>query len=185
MSAAFQDKAAFLRESCGSTNIQTTLLRAVKVLRLFGIPHLVRGGYAVQEHGYARFTVDVDIIVPDVEVAIEKLRLNGFRTNPGSTMTVTDRETKVEVDLLPGGRRVDSGPLTLPMPTTVSDEPQLLTLNALISAKLSTWLGRGMVRSRDQSDVVELIQANSLPRDFPVAPPVQSEYQRIWDELHK
>jgi hypothetical protein len=185
MSTAFQEKAAFLRESSGSTSIQTTLLKVLKVLKLFGIPHYVCGGYAVQEHGYPRFTVDVDIIVPDVGLAIEKLSLNGFRTNPGSTMTVTDRETKVEVDLLPGGRKVDSGPLTLPMPTTVSDEPQLLTLAALISAKLSTWLARGIVRLRDQSDVVELIQANHLPRDFPVAPEVSAEYQRIWDELHK
>jgi hypothetical protein len=52
------------------------------------------GGFAVQEHGYPRFTVDVNIIVPDVELAREKLSMNGFRANPGSTMTVTDRETK-------------------------------------------------------------------------------------------
>lgn len=185
MRTAFQEKAAFLRESSGSTGIQTTLLRALKVLKLFGIPHYVCGGYAVQEHGYPRFTADVDIIVPDVDLAREKLTLNGFRTNPGSNITVTDRETKVEVDLLPGGKKADSGPLTLPMPVTVSEEPQLLTLSALISAKLSTWLGRGIARLRDQSDVVELIQANHLPRDFPVAAPVQPEYQRIWDELHK
>ncbi len=27
---------------------------------------LVVGGYAVQEHGYARFTADVDTVVPNV-----------------------------------------------------------------------------------------------------------------------
>jgi hypothetical protein len=73
-------------------------------------------------------------------------------------MTVTDRETKVE-KISPGGKRVDSGPLTLPMPTHVS-EPQLLTLEKLISSKLSTYIGRGIARSRDYSDVVELILAN-------------------------
>ncbi len=92
----------FLRESSGSTNIEKTLLKALKVLKLFDIPHFVCGGFAVQEHGYPRFTVDVDVIVPDVAFAIEKLSMNGFRRNPGSGMTVTDRETKVEVDLLPG-----------------------------------------------------------------------------------
>ena len=30
------------------------------------IPHLIVGGIAVQEHGYPRVTIDVDIIVPDV-----------------------------------------------------------------------------------------------------------------------
>src|SRR5947207_11325256 len=112
--AQFREQAVFLRESSGSTNIEKTLLKALKVLALFDIPHYVCGGFAVQEHGYARFTVDVDIIVPDVELAREKLAMNGFRENPGSRMTVTDRVTKVEVDLLPGGGKVDPGPLTLP-----------------------------------------------------------------------
>lgn len=55
-----------MRESSGSTNIEKTLLKVVKVFKLFDIPHYVCGGFAVQEHGYPRFTVDVDIIVPDV-----------------------------------------------------------------------------------------------------------------------
>jgi len=174
-----------LRESSGSTNIQRTLLKALKVLKLFDIPHYVCGGYAVQEHGYPRFTVDVDIIVPDVEFAMEKLAMNGFRVNPGARMTVTDRETKVEVDLLPGGKKVDPGPLTLPMPAHVSEEPQLLTLEKLISSKLSTYIGRGIARTRDYADVVELIQANDLPRDYGVDPQVQGLYHQMWDELHQ
>lgn len=115
--AQFRERAVFLRESSGSTNIEKTLLKALKVLKLFHIPHYVCGDFAVQEHGYPRFTVDVNIIVPDVPFAIEKLSINGFKQNPGSKMTVTDRETKVEIDLLPGGKKVDPGPLTLAMPT--------------------------------------------------------------------
>src|SRR5882762_4089066 len=110
------EQAEFLRESSGSTNIEKALIKAVKVLALFHIPHYVCRGFAVQEHGYPRFTVDVDIIVPDVELAREKLCMNGFKTNPGSKMTLTDRETKVEIDLLPAGSKIDPGPLTLPLP---------------------------------------------------------------------
>jgi hypothetical protein len=69
---------------------------------------------------------------------MEKLSMNGFKANPGSKMTVIDRETKVEIDLLPGGKKVDPGPLSSPMPGHVSDEPQILTPEQLISAKLST-----------------------------------------------
>jgi hypothetical protein len=181
----FHEKAEFLRESSGSTNIQKTLLKALKVLKLFEIPHYVCGGFAVQEHGYPRFTVDVGIIVPDVRFAMEKLSMNGFKVNPGSRMTVTDRETKVEVDLLPGGQKVDPGPLPLPMPTYASEEPQLLTLEKLISSKLSTYIGRGIARSRDYSDVVELIQANDLPREYGVDPKVRDLYHKMWDELHQ
>ena len=181
----FHEEAEFLRESSGSTNIEKALLKALKVLKLFNIPHYVCGGYAVQEHGYPRYTVDVDIIVPEVAFAIEKLSMNGFKQNAGSKMTVMDRETKVEVDLLPGGKKVDPGPLTLPMPTHVSDKPQVLTLEKLISAKLSTYMGRGIERSQDHADVVKLVQANHLPRDFGVAPRVRDEYHKIWDALHQ
>ena len=178
----FREQAEFLRESSGS-NIEKTLLKAVKVLALFQIPHYVCGGFAVQEHGYPRSTVDVDIIVPDVVLAREKLCMNGFKENAGSKMTVTDRETMVEVDLLPAGSKLDPGPLTFPVPTEVSDSPQILTLESLISSKLSTYVGRGIHRAKDFSDVVELIQANGLPREFPVASEVVDIYQQTWDAL--
>jgi hypothetical protein len=179
----FREQAELLRESSGS-NIEKTLLKAVKVLALFRIPHYVCDGFAVQEHGYPRFTIDVDIIVPDVDFAREKLCMNGFKENLGSKMTLTDRETKVEIDLLPGGSKVDPGPLTLPMPTHVSDEPQILTLEGLISSKLSTYLGRGIERAQDYADVVKLIQANRLPRTYGVDPKVRDLYHKMWDELH-
>ena len=99
-------------------------------------------------------------------------------------MTVTDRETRVEIDLLPGGRKVDPGPLTFPMPTVASDAPQFLTLDKLISAKLSTYMGRGIERMQDYADVVKLVQANHLPRDYEVASEVRTMYQELWDKLH-
>lgn len=179
----FHEEAEFLRESSGS-NIEKTLFKAVKVFALFRIPHYVCGGFAVQEHGYPRFTVDVDIIVPDVDFARGKLCMNGFKENPGSQMTVTDRETKVEIDLLPAGGKVDPGPLTLPVPTHVSDEPQILRLEGLISSKLSTYIGRGIDRAQDYADVVKLIQANGLPREYGVDTKVRDLYQKTWDELH-
>jgi hypothetical protein len=182
-SVQFHEQAEFLRESSGS-NIEKTLLKAVKVLALFQIPHYICGGFAVQEHGYPRFTVDVDIIVPDVDFAREKLGMNGFKENAGSKMTVTDRETKVEVDLLPGGSKVDAGPLTLPVPSHVSDTPQILTLGDLISSKLSTYIGRGIARAQDYADVVKLIEANHLPREYGVDPKVRELYCSMWDELH-
>ncbi len=181
----FHEQAEFLRESSGSTNIEKTLIKAVKVLALFHIPHYVCGGFAVQEHGYPRFTVDVDIIVPDVQLARDKLCMNGFKENPGSKMTVMEGETKVEVDLLPGGGKLDDpGPLTFPMPTHVSSEPQILTLQSLISSKLSTYIGRGIDRVQDHADVVELIKVNHLARDYDVDVKVRELYQKLWDELN-
>ncbi len=99
-------------------------------------------------------------------------------------MAVTDIETRVEIYLLPGGGKVDPGPLTLPVPTQVSDEPQILTLERLISSKLSTYIGRGIDRAQDYADVVKLIQANHLPREYGVEPQVRDLYYKMSDELH-
>jgi hypothetical protein len=183
--AQFRQQAVFLRESSGSTNIEKTLLKALKVLKLFHIPHYVCGGFAVQEHGFPRLTVDVDIIVPDVQFAREKLSMNGFKANPGSKMTVTDRETKVEIDVLPGGGKVGPGPVTFPMPTKVSDKPQILTLAELISLKLSSYIGSPFDRARDYGDVAELIKANRPSRQLDVDPKVRDEYHKVWDGLHQ
>ena len=45
----FTKQASFLRESSGSTNIEKALMKALKVLTLFNIPHSVCGGFAVQD----------------------------------------------------------------------------------------------------------------------------------------
>ena len=180
----FTKQAEVLRESSGSTNIKTTLLKALKVLKLFGIPHYVCGGFAVQEHGYPRFTTDVGIIVPDVQLAREKLSMNGFRANPGSKMTVTDRETKVEIDVLPGGGKVGPGPVSFPMPTKVSDKPQILTLDDLISLKLSSYMGSPIDRAQDYADAIKLIQANHPSRTLGVDPKVLELYHTLRDQIH-
>ena len=173
-----------MRESSGS-NIEKTLRKAVKVLAAFRIPHYVCGGFAVQEHGYPRFTVDVDLIVPDIAVAREMLCLNGFKENPTSATTVIDSETRVEIDPLPAGGKVDPGPLSFPIPVQVSEEPQIVSLESLIGSKLSGYMGRGIDRVQDYADVVRLIRANHLPREYGLDESVRDLYHRIWDELHR
>jgi hypothetical protein len=42
-----------------------------------------------------------------------------------------------------------------------------------------------MERSQDQADVVKLVEANHLGRNFGVDPQVRDEYQKIWDGLHQ
>ena len=63
-------------------------------------------GAATQFHEQAAFlresSVYVDIIVPDVGLAVEKLSTNGFKQNPGSKVTVTDRYRRVWEDLHKG-----------------------------------------------------------------------------------
>jgi hypothetical protein len=57
-------------------------------------------------------------------------------------------------------------------------------LEKLISAKLSTYMDRGIQRAQDYADVAKLMSVNQLPRDFGVDGPVQELYWKLWDELN-
>src|SRR5437899_10711013 len=83
--------------------VDETLARAGGILREAGIAFAVAGGFAVIEHGYARFTKDVDLLVRarDLSRAMKALRAAGFRggrTPLGARMH--DERTNVDVDLL-------------------------------------------------------------------------------------
>jgi hypothetical protein len=181
--ATHATRAALLRKVSASTPLTRTMHKAVRILAEADIASIVVGGYAVQENGYPRFTSDVNIVVPNVAAARDRLSLNGFRENPGSTMTLTDRITKVEIDLLPGGGSVGPGPLPLPMPSEVSTEPRITDLKTLIEIKLSSYLGSPDSRLQDLADVGKLIQANQPPRDLALHPAVAARYIALWDGL--
>ena len=65
--------AYILREGTGTSGVLETARTAAGLLAEHEIPHLIVGGIAVQEHGYPRVTIDVDIVVPDVLEAAELL----------------------------------------------------------------------------------------------------------------
>jgi hypothetical protein len=65
------DEACFLREATGTSAVAETARAVAAALARCDIAHLIAGGLAVQEHGYPRVTIDVDIIVPDVLEAAE------------------------------------------------------------------------------------------------------------------
>ena len=185
LQATHRVRAQFLRKVSGSSSLTNTMRKAVRVLAEAGIPSLVVGGYAVQENGYARFTSDVDIVVPDIAAARERLSRNGFRENPGSSMTLTDRFSKIEVDLLPGGGSVGPGPLPLPTPAVVSAQPTFADLRTILEIKLSSYLGSPVSRAKDFSDVVELMKANRIPRSFPLHEAVLPAFLQTWDDLDR
>ena len=91
--------AYLLRENTGSSGVVQTALAAVSALEDHDIPHLIVGGIAVQEHGYPRVTIDVDIVVPDVFEAVDWLTadLSGpFVPVPGARDRVEDRRNGVK-----------------------------------------------------------------------------------------
>ncbi len=179
--------AYILRENTGTSGIVETARTVASTLAEHEIPHLVVGGLAVQEHGYPRVTIDVDIVVPDVLEAVEFLTasLTGpFYRVHGVDDRVEDRRNGVMIDLLPAGKVLRRGcKVPFPQPGKVAEQIQIVTLEELISLKLDSWAGSPVRRHKDKTDVIELIARRKLPRDLTVATAVRAHYLETWDAL--
>jgi len=179
--------AYILRENTGTSGVVESARAAVALLAEHDIPHLIVGGLAVQEHGYPRMTIDVDIVVPDVLEAVEFLTasLTGpFYRVKGVEDRVEDRRNGVFIDLLPAGEVLKRGcKVPFPQPGKVEEKFQFVPLPELISLKLDSWSGSPTRRHKDKSDVIELIKYRGLPRDLVVHPAVRPLYLETWDAL--
>jgi hypothetical protein len=181
--------AYILRENTNTSGVLETARTAVSKLADFDIPHLIVGGLAVQEHGYPRVTIDVNIVVPDVLEAIEFLTadLTGpFVRVKGVEDRVEDRRNGVSVDILPAGKVVKGAcKIPFPAPSKSSNELQIISLQQLISLKLDSWNGSPLKRLKDKADVVELIQRRQLSRTLDVSPVIRPLYLELWDGLQR
>ena len=176
-----------MRENTGTSGIIETARDAVVVLAHHDIPHLIVGGLAVQEHGYPRVTIDVDIVVPDVLEVVEFLTadLSGpFFKVYGIDSRVEDRRNGVEIDLLPAGNVLKRGcKIPFPEAKAVAETLQIISLEELISLKLDSWTNSPNYRHKDKTDVIELIKHCKLSREIPVHPAVRQLYTETWDAL--
>jgi hypothetical protein len=179
--------AYILREGTGTSGVLEAARTAASLLAEHDIPHLIVGGIAVQEHGYPRVTIDVDMVVPDVLEAVEFLTasLTGpFFRVAAAADRVEDRRTHTCVDLLPAGRVVKPGcQVPFPQPTKHASGLQIATLEELVSLKLDSWANSPLKRLRDKTDVVELILRRKLPRSLAVNPVIRPLYAETWDAI--
>jgi hypothetical protein len=177
-----------LREGTGTSGVVETARLAAGRLADHLIPHLIVGGIAVQEHGYPRVTIDVDIVVPDVLDALEILTADVtgplYRLGGGIEDRIKDRRTGTMIDLLQAGKILKRGcQVPFPMPTVASDLLQIIGLEKLISLKLDSWSNSRLHRHKDRTDVIEIILRRKLPRDLAVDPAVLPLYLETWDGL--
>ena len=179
--------ACILRENTGTSGLVESARAAVAVLTEHDIPHLIVGGLAVQEYGYPRVTIDVDIVVPDVLEAVEFLTANlsgPFFRVPEFQDRVEDRRNGVLIHLLRAGKVLKRGcKIPFPQPDKVAQQFQIIPLAELISLKLDSWNGSPNRRLKDKADVNELILRRKLPRDLAVNPAVRALYTETWDAL--
>src|SRR5690349_10278369 len=102
--ADFNADAHLLRDVSGSLGLEVSVRKAPRLLASCAMPHIVTGGFAVQELGYPRFCRDLELIVPDPDQACRVLVLTGeFRIDTASVTTVIDNKTGVSIHFLEGG----------------------------------------------------------------------------------
>ena len=178
-----------LRETTGTSGLEQTLRDAVTILARHECAHLVAGGLAVQEHGYFRVTLDVDIIVGDVLDCVEILTadLSGpFERIPPCEDSVKDRRNGVVINFLPAQQVYKSAcQIPFPLPREVCDQPRFVSLEQLIALKLDSWVHSPNRRLKDKADVIELIKILKLPRNLAIDPSVRHLYEETWDALAK
>lgn len=136
------------------------------------IDHAIVGGVAVCLHGYRRNTVDIDLLLRPEQAAAAKAALEstGFEWNAES------KELKLPSGVglhfvLTGESEGPGQPAKFPDPgdtnniTRIEDLP-VLSLAALIQAKLACGLGDLRRTHKDFADVVELIAIHRLDGSY-------------------
>jgi hypothetical protein len=152
--------------------VDESLERVDRILREAGVPFAVIGGFAVIEHGYERFTKDIDVLLyaADLKRAIEALRAAGIvgrRTPIGAKLV--DEATGVTVDLL--GSAFDADERALARAQRGRRHLPVIPVAHLVLMKLESG------RAKDDADVVELVKAG-------LSPTVVTPYlRRAWPEL--
>jgi hypothetical protein len=173
----------------GEADVHRALERLAGILEEKGIPYAVIGALALNEWGYRRVTVGVDVLLTAAGLRALKQEVLGrgyVEKFPGSR-GLRDVEAGVTVDVVLAGEYPGDGkpkPVAFPDPAEVAIRGRrvaLLPLEKLIELKLAS----GMTaphRLKDLADVLELIRALSLPLDKANAldASVREKYRELW-----
>ena len=163
----------FLR---GQGMVNDALRQLANDLGQRGIPYMVIGAAALNQHGYRRFTEDIDLLLSEEGLARFHAELvgRGYRPAfPGATKKFRATAANVPIEVITTGEYPGDGkpkPVRFPDPAAGGDSLlidgiQTVTLERLVEWKLASGMtGRG--RLKDLADVQELIRVKGLSVDF-------------------
>lgn len=177
------------RFQMGDAAPQLAMRKIAAILHEAGIPYAVAGALALNQHGYERVTVDLDLLLTRDGLHALKQRILGrgyVERFPGSK-GLRDTENNVPIDVLIAGDFPGDGkpkPVAFPDPEEGSDDiggVRFLKLGKLIELKLASGLSAPH-RLKDLADVLELIRAAKLPRELgaELDASVRAKYDELW-----
>lgn len=175
----------------GQGSVQQTLKSLAARLDSLQIPYAIVEGMALFQHGYRRFTEDVDVLVTSegLKQIHEALDGKGYLPPFAGSRNLRDVETGVRIEFLTTGGFPGDGrpkPVAFPPPDEASEDHggiRYLTLPRLIELKLASGMS-SPGRLKDLADIQELIRALNLARDFSceLHPSVANRFRELWDD---
>jgi len=158
----------------GKGMLNETLRQLAEDLEKHGIEYNVIGAIALNQHGYQRFTVDIDLLLSKegLEKFHEELVGRGYRPAfEGARKKFRATNRNVPIEIITAGEYPGDGkpkPISFPDPKesyVVINGIHTVTLETLINLKLAS----GMTdpgRLKDLADVQELIKIKGLEAPF-------------------
>jgi hypothetical protein len=178
----------------GEADVQQALEKLARTLDALAIPYAIVGAMALNEFGYRRTTVDVDVLMTPEGLAAFKSHALGrgyVEKFPGSR-GVRDAEHGIDIDVVLTGSYPGDGtpkPVAFPDPGIAAERGARIALLPL-SMMLELKLASGMTaphRLRDLADVQELIRIKRLPRSLAgdLNPYVRDKYLELWQAVEE
>lgn len=163
-----------LRFFNGTGMLNDALSRLVRDLERNEIEYAVIGAVALNQHGYHRFTEDIDLLLTrkGLEDFREKLVGRGYRPAfEGATKKFRTTSENVPVEVITEGEFPGDGlpkPVVFPAPADVCetiDGVKTVSLEKLIELKIASGISASD-RLKDLADVQELIKLKGLDGSF-------------------
>jgi hypothetical protein len=173
--------------------VQDALGRIARRLDNLGIPYAIAGGMALFQHGFRRFTEDVDILVSRDGLKAIHAHLEGLGYVPPFTGSKNLRDTEygVRIEFLIAGEFPGDGKpkaVAFPEPElarVMIDGIHYLSLPKLVELKLASGMTGGLHRLKDFADVIALIETLGLSAEFAdqLNPYVRDKYLELWQGI--
>jgi hypothetical protein len=173
----------------GEADVQRALLKLGRLLDEAEIPYALIGALALNEYGYRRVTVDVDVLLTrqGLDALKERALGRGYVEKFPGSRGLRDTEHGVPIDVVLAGEFPGDGrpkPVAFPDPAVAAvrgARVALLPLPRLVELKLASGLSAPH-RLRDLADVLELIRAARLPAGLAAEldPSVRDKYEELW-----
>lgn len=173
----------------GEADVQKALLALARRLDDLKIPYAIAGAMAMNEFGYRRQTVDVDVLLTreGLDAFKKKWLGKGYVEKFAGSKGFRDTENNVGIDVLIAGDFPGDGkpkPVAFPDPSKIAErgaKVSVVPLRTLIELKLASGLSAPH-RLKDLADVLELIRAAKLPRELgkSLDASVRAKYDELW-----